>query len=409
MAANEALNALSTTDASNTPADDDVVGSTLDDELRSIKANIARAGRFEATATVTAAATLPVTLLSKSLPVDGSVGGSVTLTLPAAATAGNGFFFYVFKAGTQNDVILDGDSAETIDGLTTFTLSAQYSGLFLLSDGSGWSTFRDDRTPIDRTNRGFSLTMGTDPAHDVNFGAGACWDSTNTFFYSVDALTKQFDAIWAVGSAAGGMDVSVSAGFVMAVSDVVHLYAIRKDSDRSGDIIASLSSTWAGVTQPSGYTYGRHIGALSTNASRNIRTFVETGGEVNYGVYVTEVNAEPTTSGVLQLLTTVSLPPNARAWGSVRCAPDDAAVNVAACAVAHTRANGAAVNQHANFYWGDTGEATADFAVGGAMFNVVTDSTQRISWGGYWTGGSPSNFVVTVNVSGFALVDRFAE
>ena len=75
MSANEALNALSTTHASNSPAGGDNIGTTLDDELRSNKGNIASAARWEVTATITAASTIPVTAMHKLVPCDGSAGG----------------------------------------------------------------------------------------------------------------------------------------------------------------------------------------------------------------------------------------------------------------------------------------------------------------------------------------------
>jgi hypothetical protein len=139
MAANEALNALNTTDSSNTPSGSDTIGSTLDDELRSIKANIARSARQESTATQSAAATLAVTTLNKIVPVSGSAGGSTTITLPAAATAKAGFKFTAWKTDSTNNVVLDGNGGETINGATTYTLATQYEAATLVTNGTSWS------------------------------------------------------------------------------------------------------------------------------------------------------------------------------------------------------------------------------------------------------------------------------
>lgn len=143
MAANEPLNELSTTDASNTPVGTDVVGSTLDNELRSIKANIARSARWEQTATQSVAVTLAVTALHKLFPVEGSVGGSTTITLPEVASAGAGFSVAFKKIDNVNDVIIDGNGAEQIDGAASRTMKAQYEGLVLVCNGSSWDVAAD--------------------------------------------------------------------------------------------------------------------------------------------------------------------------------------------------------------------------------------------------------------------------
>lgn len=143
MAANEPLNELSTTDASNTPVGTDVVGSTLDNELRSIKANIARSARWEQTATQSVAVTLAVSALHKLFPVEGSVGGSTTITLPEVASAGAGFSVAFKKIDNVNDVIIDGNGAEQIDGAASRTMKAQYEGLVLVCNGSSWDVAAD--------------------------------------------------------------------------------------------------------------------------------------------------------------------------------------------------------------------------------------------------------------------------
>jgi hypothetical protein len=45
----------------------------------------------------------------------------------------------VKKIGSSFDVIIDGDSGETIDGQLTFTLTAKYSSLTVLWNGTEWS------------------------------------------------------------------------------------------------------------------------------------------------------------------------------------------------------------------------------------------------------------------------------
>lgn len=65
--------------------------------------------------------------------------GAVTLTLPPAATAEDGFFFYAKKTdSTGNSVIIDGNASETIDGATTYTLANEDDSALFITDGTAW-------------------------------------------------------------------------------------------------------------------------------------------------------------------------------------------------------------------------------------------------------------------------------
>lgn len=76
---------------------------------------------------------------AKLINVDTS-SSDVTISLPAAATAGAGFIVYVSKSSSDtNTVIIDGNSTETINGDTTHTFLKQYDLAGLISDGSNWT------------------------------------------------------------------------------------------------------------------------------------------------------------------------------------------------------------------------------------------------------------------------------
>ena len=69
-----------------------------------------------------------------------SAGGNVTVTLPDA-TAGDallGRVVTIFKVDAANDVIIDGDSSQTINGATTVTMSSQYNYRTIISNGTEW-------------------------------------------------------------------------------------------------------------------------------------------------------------------------------------------------------------------------------------------------------------------------------
>ena len=68
-----------------------------------------------------------------------ATSGTITITLLAAATAGDGFQLAIKKTDSgANTVVIDGNSSETIDGVTTLTLSTQYDVAVLTCDGSNW-------------------------------------------------------------------------------------------------------------------------------------------------------------------------------------------------------------------------------------------------------------------------------
>lgn len=70
--------------------------------------------------------------------VDAS-SGAVTITLPVAATAADGFSIRVLKTDNSvNLVTVDGDGAETIDGQTTFVLGNQYDAALFVTNATTW-------------------------------------------------------------------------------------------------------------------------------------------------------------------------------------------------------------------------------------------------------------------------------
>ena len=69
-----------------------------------------------------------------------SSGGAITLTLPAAATAGSGAIFVIKDIGnaSTNAITIDGNSSEKIDGQITQTINSDYQSIEMLCDGTEW-------------------------------------------------------------------------------------------------------------------------------------------------------------------------------------------------------------------------------------------------------------------------------
>jgi len=65
-------------------------------------------------------------------------GATVTITLEASATATAGRIVIVKATDITNQVDIDGDGAETVDGSATFTFSVVNEVVALISDASNW-------------------------------------------------------------------------------------------------------------------------------------------------------------------------------------------------------------------------------------------------------------------------------
>ena len=71
-----------------------------------------------------------------------SAGGNVTVTLPdctdVSGDAFAGRVVTIFKVDAANDVIIDANASETINGATTVTMSSQYNYRTIFSNGTEW-------------------------------------------------------------------------------------------------------------------------------------------------------------------------------------------------------------------------------------------------------------------------------
>ena len=93
----------------------------------------------------TAAYTVTLADYDKVILAD-AASAAFTITMPAAATAGDGFRVTIIRinnVSSGNDVTIDGNASETINGSTTRILKAQYETARLVCDGSNWYTEHD--------------------------------------------------------------------------------------------------------------------------------------------------------------------------------------------------------------------------------------------------------------------------
>lgn len=127
-----------------------------------------------------------------------------------------------------------------------------------------------------------------DAVNDLDIAAGIARDATDAHDIAVtSAYTKQSDANWAVGSAAGALDTGA-----VANSDY-YIWAIKRSDTGVSDYLFSLSST--APTMPTNYDYKRLIGWFKRVGGTIVAfTVYETEGggiELNWNVPTLDINS----------------------------------------------------------------------------------------------------------------------
>ncbi len=199
---------------------DDVVKWTADPVAGSVGAT----GAVDAK---TAAYTVTTGDATKTIAVDAS-SGALTVTLPAAASATNGFEVTVKKTDSSaNAVTIDGNAAETIDGATTLVLSNENDSATLRCDGSNWFVVAADRGGLGRSifwEKGADiasaspLVLGTD---------GNYFDVTGTTGFAQITVAAgmvfmlQFDDALTLTHHATNLDLPGEANITTAAGDVL--------------------------------------------------------------------------------------------------------------------------------------------------------------------------------------------
>ena len=132
---------------------------------------------------------------------------------------------------------------------------------------------------------GFTLSNN---GANIDVAAGAAVDSTNAVAITISAaLTScilQSSGAWAAGDSANKLDTGAKAN-----STWYNVFAIKKDSDGSGDVLLSTSISSPAV--PTGYTYFRRVGSILTDGSGNVVTFAQTGDFFSWDSWPSDVSA----------------------------------------------------------------------------------------------------------------------
>lgn len=149
---------------------------------------------------------------------------------------------------------------------------------------------------------GCILSQAADADHDLTIAAGAARSDDNTKnLVLASAITKRFDATWAVGSTNGGMQ----SGSSLPTSSWVEVYLIKRLDTGVVDVIGvPLADT---LSLPANYDLSRRIGSFLTDSSANFRPFTHHGDQVWFTTPVHDVNENVSTTAESK---TLSAPPN---------------------------------------------------------------------------------------------------
>ena len=109
--------------------------------------------------------------------------GAYTVTLPPAASNTGRVYFIKNIDSDCDDITIDGNSTETIDGSETYVLDSYNNVVRIISDGSNWFIINENTvacsaftcgTGVTWTYNGGSVTYGT-----VSSSTGECWMDRN--------------------------------------------------------------------------------------------------------------------------------------------------------------------------------------------------------------------------------------
>ena len=142
---------------------------------------------------------------------------------------------------------------------------------------------------------GLTIAHAADTEHDITVAVGEARDATDAAdMVLASAITKRFDAEWAVGSTNGGF----AAGETLPASGTIHVWLIKRADTGVVDVMANNHATSAlAPSLPAGYDYKRRIFSLRTDASNNILNGNQWGAGLNrtfmYDTPILDLSAAP--------------------------------------------------------------------------------------------------------------------
>ena len=156
----------------------------------------------------------------------------------------------------------------------------------------------------------YGLTLsnnGSDATNDIDIALGSARDSTDAANIDLaGALTKQLDAVWAVGTNAGMLATGVA-----IANTTYHIFLIKRPDTGVVDIAADSSASGANIAANTNaaYTLKRRIGSI-VRASNAIKGFVQDGDDFMWKSPSADVGAGNATNPGTSAVTRTLIVPN---------------------------------------------------------------------------------------------------
>ena len=191
---------------------------------------------------------------------------------------------------------------ENIDSYYTSMMGENvYTGLSMLTHASTdiWLTYKTIGSYTDifslKINKGMTLSNNAvDANYDIDIDSG---------FSMPSSMTKQLDSTWTEGTNQGMLDTGA-----IASSYTYHIYQIKKDSDGTVDVLASLNATSPAL--PTGWNFQSIIGCVFTSSSSAaIYPFYQVGNIFRFKTMIVDRNFAAL-GATTRILVTVSTPEN---------------------------------------------------------------------------------------------------
>lgn len=197
----------------NSPVDEDLWGNELNDDMDIIDSIVYTAQRFVTRAVTTTDTS--TTADNHKLLLANATGGAFVITLPAAATAGDGFTIAFKKTDTtRNIVTVDGSGSETIDNVANYQMFGVNDAVILVCDGTGWRVIAKSLVPASSL-----VAVGTGTTIDIT-GIPSTARQIKLTLVDVSAASPAENP-WLIQIGGGSYEVTGYKGSSSAMQDVV--------------------------------------------------------------------------------------------------------------------------------------------------------------------------------------------
>ena len=231
-------------------------------------------------------------------------GGARTATLPASATAKDGYHLELKGLSTANGIVLTPDAGDGIDGGADGATKTIAGGIIFTvrwdAAADMWLTsYNAPATQVVRSHlAGLTLSAAGGTA-TFGIAAGQAADSTAADMMALAAAYTKTTSAWAVGSGNGGLDTGT-----IANATWYHVWLIKRPDTGVVDVLVSTSAS--SPTMPANYTLKRRIGSMKTDGSAQWVKFAQDGDYFRWAASVLDVDVtNPGNSAATRTLASV--------------------------------------------------------------------------------------------------------